>query len=383
MPFILRALSSEQYGYLGALLAAYNILVYLSAFNLSGKISVLVSKKKHSQIIALQNTGLSIYTIIFIFSLITILLLQKFININSIWQDLVILVTLAYVYNVNLSLITVQQFRQNTPTYLLFFAINSFTSLCCTILLMNIFELGVTGRLVSLLTAAILCTILLYLIIDNFPKFDSSVRQKWARKAWCTYALPLMPHSFATIMLANVDKLIIMGSELRPELGRYFLATQLAIPLSIIANSLNAYIKVKVFSELSLNAKSKISGVRNGYLLTIFTLGLGLYIFVYLLQFYTNIFSGLYVMDIFGILLIGHFLQSIYFLYSNYFLYYERGELISKASILGLISHLFLVSLALYFANDIILYTLAYVVSTFIFIITLQYYKSAQGSRSK
>ena len=48
----------------------------------------------------------------------------------------------------------------------------------------------------------------------------------------------------------------------------------------------------------------------------------------------TEILAGIEVIDILIILIIGHIIQAIYFL-SNRFLYYERGDLVSIASILA------------------------------------------------
>ena len=85
----------------------------------------------------------------------------------------------------------------------------------------------------------------------------------------------------------------------------------------------------------------------------------------------TEILAGIKVIDILIILIIGHIIQAIYFLLSNRFLYYERGDLVSIASIFGVFFHI----LAAIFVSQIVvsvhLFSSVYIVSSCIFLVTL------------
>lgn len=371
IPIILQAVTEEEYGYLGVLLGFYNIIVYLCAFNASGKLAVLIVNKPSVQKKEFECYAVFVYRILLIFSFVFLLALTFWFSSSLAPFDVLLLCFLAYFQNVNLLKITGLQFEKKTFLYIAYFSILGFFSLILTLLFTCYFSFGVTGRLLALLSATTLGNLYLSLIDKADKKPFSSLKAKWAVQSWKNYSLPLLPHMLASTLFTNVDRLIISASPLAGELARFYLAIQMAAPILIVANALNVFMKVRVFDRLSVGHNLVLDKFSWLYILTIIVFSLLLIGLVSFLEQRTEILAGIKVIDILIILIIGHIIQAIYFLLSNRFLYYERGDLVSIASIFGVFFHI----LAAIFVSQIVvsvhLFSSVYIVSSCIFLVTL------------
>ena len=371
IPIILKAVTEEEYGYLGVLLGFYNIIVYLLAFNASGKLAVLIVNKPSVQKKEFEAYAVFVYRILLIFSFVFVLALTLWVSSSLMPFDVLILCFLAYFQNVNLLKITSLQFEKKTLLYITYFSILAFFSLILTLLFTTFFSFGVTGRLFALLSA----TCIGHLYLSSMDKADkkpfSHLKAKWAAQSWKNYSLPLMPHILASTLFTNVDRLIISGSPLASELARFYLAVQMAAPILIVANALNVFMKVRVFDRLSGGHNQALDKFAWLYISAILMFSLLLLGLVSFLEQSTEILVGIKVIDILIILIIGHVIQAIYFLLSNRFLYYERGDLVSIASIFGVFFHVLAAVFVSQSSASVHLYSSVYVISSCIFLVTL------------
>ena len=124
IPIILQAVTEEEYGYLGVLLGFYNIIVYLFAFNASGKLAVLIVNKPSVQKKEFECYAVFVYRILLIsFSLVFLLALTYWFSSSLAPFDVLLLCFLAYFQNVNLLKITGLQFEKKTFLYIAYFSI--------------------------------------------------------------------------------------------------------------------------------------------------------------------------------------------------------------------------------------------------------------------
>lgn len=383
IPIILKSVSEQSYGYLGAILGIYNILVYIAAFNASGKLAILVTNKKFFQVKKFELVVMRIYLkFLILFLLLSILLLfSNEFNLNFI--DIFILCFLAYLQNINLLRITRFQFEKKYLIYLLYFFLVGILSIFFTACLSFYYQLGVSGRLASMLFSTLIGSILLFRKDFNTHNFITKKKINWVSKVWFDYSIPLFPHMLASVLFINMDRIILVSSSLSDSLGRYYLATQLAAPLLIIANALNVYMRVRIYENLSNGIEFRFDLVSMLYVLAMLLFSFLILVFAYWLQNYTNLLSGFIVIDLMLILVLGHILQSVYFLYSNKFLYHERGDLISKASIIGVFFHLIFALVILNYFSNITLYPLAYVFSSLMFVILLMHFNKSLNNYVK
>ncbi|MBQ7376374.1 MAG: polysaccharide biosynthesis protein [Clostridia bacterium] len=333
-PFVNRILSVEEVGIYGVYLTWNSIFTILATFNLcTGPLEVLITKHRDDseRVVASLSSISSLiwaifFAVIFIFiKPVSLLLGLKPIYILvlalTVWGDAIVIF-----WSVK------KRFFYKYQQFSVLMASVFVTKSILSVILAYFFEDKLLGRTVGMCIPPLCVAIILF--VSNLKNVGLKGLTKYWKRAFF-FALPLIPHYLATILLSSSDKIMIQHLVNDEAVGLYSLAYTLSGLALIIFGALNsaytptAYelIRQKNYEELSKKTKPIILIEVAISIALMFMAPEGIYILggeKYMIS-----------LPIVPVLVLGIFFSSFYSIFSSVEFIYEKNKVIFPITILG------------------------------------------------
>ncbi|RLQ94816.1 lipopolysaccharide biosynthesis protein [Falsibacillus albus] len=329
MPFFLNKMNPDEFGLFNLYTTYIGILAVFIGLNVSNAIVRYkvekIDKKKYLAtpiwIIILNATVLS--GVFYIFS--------NFFHFIEIKKEVIIVILISTVFSCFIHVgLEIIRSEKNAILYGFVSVLHSIFSIGLGLIFIYKMEddLGF-WRLVSIFISSILVGGALVLRIVN--KYGIKGNIKTARYL-LSYSMPLIPYTFSTIILSQVNILFLSKVSLS-QVGVYSFASNIGMIVSIIAIALNRSLQPNLFEALRDNRNYKNHLKRN----------IGIFYFFYitfiistdLLIFIFGNKSYLGAVNVVPILILAYGYFFLYSLFINFMYYYKKNFKISLFSILS------------------------------------------------
>ena len=212
-------------------------------------------------------------------------------------------------------------------------------SACMALSLILFFGMGADGRIIATTLA-----ILIFAIIALSTMFSGG----WIRVTWSIanisealrWGIPLIPHVLGTICMVMADRFIISNQLGVKYTGIYFVAIQLALPITMLGDSYNRAFRPWLYEKLSRG--EELVGVVISYasMVAFILIGLSYSVIIYFI--YPTIVGeqfedGLYLSIV---LILANTLQILYYTVGNHILYTGKTVVMSSITISNSIIYL-------------------------------------------
>ena len=344
------------------------ILVSLSSLGITGGLAVFAFEFKK------ENFNKIILTLPFIFLLSSFIFsfIFYFISNNTFnWTIDIYLFLFLFVffianYNIVISYFTVFEKKKIVVSC---YIINTFLLITLVYLfIVNPFQLNYIGRLLSLTIPPFLFSSLFYLYFFKTKKINE---EKISNKIY-KWVTGIFFHTISGLILANIDKIVILILGLEDLIVEYFFALQFLLPTVLFSISLNNAFKPQLYKRL----KEKNDGILSILFVAIILILLFHLGFYFVFKLYYNHFIDeeilqfwIYFKSLFWLFLI----QNLYYPVSSILFYYRKEKFVSKTTSIVAIFSIILSPLILK-NYDIFFYIYFLTAIHFIYVLIITYY---------
>ncbi len=291
LPVLIRQLGAAEYGRIGLITSAFSLILVVTGLGSQAYLRVQINKSSPEQLKQiLGNTILAVGTSSVLISIPLLLFSLFFTTELPVGAEYIVFCSAAVFGQAVVTMQLVLWQMDNRPLlYGLLMLTMTLTNLSLSILLVLELGMGAEGRIVGIwlpLTMAGPLVILKFIWRDevNFLPSRAVLRDL------LNYGLPLIPHSVALTFLAFYERYVLSRRPDPEDLGIYFAAVQLAMPLSIFIQSIN--LQFRPWSDLRMAQSRHLQVVNWSYaLILLFALIASIYAF--LLQFIAPLITGI------------------------------------------------------------------------------------------
>ena len=344
------------------------ILVSLSSLGITGGLAIFAFEFKKESF----NKIISTLPFIFLLSSFIFSFIFFFISNNSFdWTIDVYLFLFFYVffianYNVVVSYFTV---TENKKIVVSLYIINTFLLISLVyVFIVYPFQFDYFGRLLSLIIPPFLISSLFYLY---FLKKKRINKENVTNKIF-NWVTGIFFHTISGLVLANIDKIVILVLELEHLIVEYFFAFQFLLPTVLFSISLNNAFKPQLYRKL----KEGKEGILSILSVAIILISLFHLAFYFIFKFYYDYFIDEEILQFwiyFKSLFWLFFIQNIYYPISSILFYYRKEKFISKiTSIIAIFAVVF--SYFILKNYDIFLYIHFLIVIHLIYVLIITFY---------
>lgn len=340
IPIFTSHLSPSEYGILGIftiLVTLFNSLISLSSSGAIQSEYYQVNKKDLSVIIF--NAFLLNFILFIVFLTSTYLFKDSLRSFSSIDINILLLIPIIAFLNIVPQILLILFQSEEKPIH---YGILSITqaafNLALTILLIVVYKMHWTGRVYSLLIAAILFSLLGIIIIYKKGYLKFKINYKYI-KLILLFGLPLIPHAIGGIIIESSDRFFIKNLVSTNELGIYNTGYQIALIISVVDGAFTQAFVPFLFSNLKIdttNSLSKIVKISYGYIIILF-------VSVIILSSLSPLIFKLFVGKNFqfGIkyvfwISMGCFSLGIYKVFAGYLFYYKKTIYLTYLSLINI-----------------------------------------------
>ena len=258
--------------------------------------------------------------------------LSELAGLNGDWILVAVAVSSAqFVINIRL---VVWQISGFPVKYGIFQILISSVAACGSVYLISRLGLKEDGRILSLAASTFIFSLISMLTLYK----GGWIRWKWDRKLFneaIAFGVPLIPHVLGTILMLMADRFIISKQLGLESVGVYFVAVQLALPITMLADSYNRAFKPWLFEKLS-QGEDEIAVVVSYISMALFLVvgvvySLVIY-FIYPMLIGTQYAAGQYIAVI---LILANTFQALYYTVANYIFYDGRTSIMSALTMVN------------------------------------------------
>lgn len=237
------------------------------------------------------------------------------------------------------------QIRQLSVNYAAWQISKVVVSAVLTISCIEALNLGVDGRVFSLVAAEVIFFLVSFFALSlNWRLLYNINRENF--RALITFGLPLIPHVLAIGLLAVVDRIVIANVLGLNEAGIYLAAMQIAMVSSLIFDGVNKAYVPWLYERLKQDDwQEKVKIVRNTYI-WFFTIIVGVMVGLFIKDILIDLILGddyTSAKDFIGWIFIGMAFKGMYLMVTNYCFY--AGKTAALASVSLIVGGLYLILL--------------------------------------
>lgn len=281
LPFLVRELGPQEYGQIGLFAAAYTLMGTLIGMGVHAYVRSCVTRVSGEEL--RQVLGNAIF-LLFLGACLMLLLLSAYGWIQSLplaFGYIVIAIFAAFGQKI-ISIRLVLWQMNNMPTRYGMLSVGmTALNLGLSLLLVFALHLQAEGRLLGMWLPAFFVGPVLLVILIRSGDVQFSLSKAVQRKI-LAFGLPLIPHGIALSLVVFAERAALSSGADTKALGIYFAAFQLALPISILANSAN--LQFRSWSDRAMGSGEHARVVKVSYLL-MFLLGLSALVYGWILQF--------------------------------------------------------------------------------------------------
>lgn len=340
LPYLTRMLSPEEFGYIGIMQVILFILVPVFGFQSFSLIGINKVKQTYDEFRSFRNSYIN-----FSFLVIIILVIPLFLIVSIFYKDYLLLFALTYLISICRYVIQAhnQELVQDGKASIFgkLNLSNQVLALLVTVIALSFFEMSWEGRLLSLLLADLILSIIRLVFLSDIVKNYKFYINKVHIKEITLFGSPLFIALFASWITFQSDKLIVNHFFSLELVGLYTVAYTIGASLNTINQSVrNVYVPM-LRKELSqgkgMNLMRKFQMY---YGIGIFTIALCISVLFY---FFDGLILGEEyqgVWEIISIVLFAYAFFGIYSAHGPIFEYYKLTMLKSKLVVLAALINL-------------------------------------------
>lgn len=240
LPYLTSSLSVAEYGTLGFFMTIISLLPPLLGLSLNG--AAFRKYFERNEVDSKYNTSCFLVFLINSLILFTIALLFSD-KLSSLLQLPKKFIFLAMLASVNAFLITFflsqMQALGRYKSYSMILLTHSGLNLFLTYFFISQLEWGLDGRIRAIIVAGLLTSIVILVWMSRAKIISVSLPKRAFVKDALKYSLPLIPHSFLSLLIVQSDKLLIQYTLGPYDLGVYMTAFQISLIAKVFYTSLN------------------------------------------------------------------------------------------------------------------------------------------------
>ena len=331
LPVLTLFLSPAEFGVVSTYQALLQLFVIIISLSLHGALSVLFFKVPRTAFRRILSAIFIITLFAMSISVILVLLINPqlitFLKLDFFW--VITLPVTALLLSFIQFFLVYNQVRKRYKGYVVFQLFNTVVNMGVSISLIGYWEIGLEGRLIGILVAA-LCGGL-WSAIKFYSTKSFSVPDVSSYKVPLRFSLPLVPHALSNWVKSYADRLILMSLFGAVSVGEYAVTYQICTILSVIFMATNKAIMPSLYSAMSKGAESdsqlKVVLVRLSIVIVLMTILFATIVPII----FPYIVEDSYSIDIATstLLCIGFMFQGFYLLIINFFMFHEKTKTIA------------------------------------------------------
>ena len=337
MPVLTRYLSPADFGIVATFEVMMAMGLVLVGLNMYGAIGVNFFKLEHTELGIYVGNVVLVSVITSIVTLALALLLFQLFSLHlpaasTRWLPLIALAALAQVlFSVAL---TLWQVEQRPFPYAVFQTLQTALNVGLSLLFVVIFSWGWRGRLLAIITAAVVFGAISIVILYRRWCRTLTVRPDYIKDA-LKFGIPLVPHSLGNWILTGIDRLFLTSMIGVAATGVYTVGYQVGMIVGLVATSFNQAWSPFLFQKLKEdNPHSKVRIVRFTYAyivaIALFALILSLTAPWFLAVFVGSEFRGAYHYVVW--IALGYAANGMYLIVAHYVFYAKQTHLLAAVT---------------------------------------------------
>ena len=348
LPFLIRELGPEEYGRIGLIASAFTVLLTFVGVGTHAYVRNSINRCTASELQLVIGNCLVILFASGGLMLLVLLLLEYLIGL-PLALGLCVVAVMAAIGQKMISMRLVMWQMAGQPLY---YGLLSITmtglNLAVSLLLVFVFGLEAEGRLLGMwLPAVVLGTVILIGFL-TFSVARLSLSGVLLKKI-LQFGIPLIPHSVALSAVILVERTALSTTDGGKALGVYFAAFQLALPVTILVNSVN--LQFRSWSDKTMAAGNHADVVKVSYLVMLLFL-VAASCYAYLLQFFYSLIVGPDMPDGYGVCLVligSAVFRGFYLVVAKGLFFSDRTRLLMTITVLLFLT----LCVALYFVRSL------------------------------
>lgn len=347
IPIFTFYLTTKDFGILALLNSISAFTLPMVTLGIQGAISVAYFKGEKNNYTSYFSSSIIPPFILSIFLTVIVLIFQdqisNYLEIPMIW--ILIIPISSFLSFFNSILLIDYQIKDEPLKYIAFSLGSSLVNITLSLLLVIVFKYGYAGRFLGQNASVVLFAIIaLYIMVKKrgiIAKQFSKVNMKDSLR----FGLPIIPHIFGLMVINMSDRMFIDHFYGKESLGIYNIGYVLGSSIGILSGAFaNAIIpfSYKLFSENTLESKSKVVKVYWGFIIFMFFTLLGIiflspYIFKWFID--PKFEQG---SNYVSWIAIGYFFQGMYLLFANIIFYLKKTKVLFYMAFVNIGLNLFL-----------------------------------------
>lgn len=347
IPIFTFYLTTKDFGILALLNSISAFTLPMVTLGIQGAISVAYFKGEKNNYTSYFSSSIIPPLILSLFLTVIVLIFQdqisNYLEIPMIW--ILIIPISSFLSFFNSILLIDYQIKDEPLKYIAFSLGSSLVNITLSLLLVIVFKYGYAGRFLGQNASVVLFAIIaLYIMVKKrgiIAKQFSKVNMK--DSLW--FGLPIIPHIFGLMVINMSDRMFIDHFYGKESLGIYNIGYVLGSSIGILSGAFaNAIIpfSYKLFSENTLESKSKVVKVYWGFIIFMFFTLLGIiflspYIFKWFID--PKFEQG---SNYVSWIAIGYFFQGMYLLFANIIFYLKKTKVLFYMAFVNIGLNLFL-----------------------------------------
>ncbi len=333
LPILTRYLSPADYGRVSTFQVILGVMVVFVGLNMNGAISVNFFRMKPEGFrVYIGN----IFFILFFNAVIIFIIVQFFksslshlIKFPEIWLS--ITVVAAFFQFITLIVLVIWQVEQRPLPYGFFLISQTIVNVVLSLLFVIYFDWRWEGRLLGILTAITIFSLVGLFIIRKRKYVTFSLNWIYIKDA-LTFSIPLIPHALGSLIIVGIDKIFINSMINVAATGIYTVGYQIGMIVGILATAFNQAWVPFLFEKLKSDRNtSKLRIVKFTYCYFIIIIFIALLLSL-IAPYLLRIFIGKYFQQASQYvtwIALGQAFNGMYYMVVNYIFYVKKTYLLA------------------------------------------------------
>jgi len=275
MPFLTRILSTEEYGIVAIFVVAASIYSLFIGASLNGFVRVIYHKSTAKEFSDYVSNALIFFIVLSLIAYTTTWVfessLSQLFGLEKSYLYLALFVAFSK-FMFDMRLVIFQTMRQAFNFAKLQLTLPIIEMLLVILLVFYLYK-GAEGRVLSIVISSVVVGIVSMYLMHKAKLLRISFNLNYFKRI-ARYIFPLLPHSIAVTAFFTVDKLILSSNVGLSIVGELAVALSLALPIWILAESINTAFMPWAFEKFSEGKLDMVVGASYLLLIGLFIVGI-------------------------------------------------------------------------------------------------------------
>jgi len=246
LPFLVRELGAGEYGRIGLITSAFAMLLPVIGLGVHAYVRTMYNRSSEAELRELVGGATALVALACAAVCLVLMLLGAVVSLPLPLVYIVVGAVSAFGQMVVSLRLALWQMADKPGAYGMLSVGLTLANLLLSITLVFLFEMQAEGRILGMWLPAVAAGPVIVLLLYRGGLLDLGASRPVLVRL-LRFGLPLIPHNLALLFLVFLERAVLAGEEGGTALGIYFAAFQLAMPVSILARSVN--LQFRVWSE--------------------------------------------------------------------------------------------------------------------------------------